>query len=100
MVTFPAELGAFDFYYHTMLQGLNHLRVEPMFISAGLVDGSVAEGGAAVFLPNKMVKMPQLLAHVRSSIDLHGPSSFNKLVSMLRRISDYVKLANGLESKI
>ena len=99
MENFEAELKAFDHYYRTMLQGLNHLRVEPMFISAGLVDGSVAEGGATVFLPNKTVKMPQLLALVRQSIKLHGPSSFNKLVSTLRTTSDYVKLANGLESK-
>ena len=98
MAKFTAELGAFDYYYIDMKQHLDHSRVQAMFISEGVVDGSVAEGGAAVFLPDSTVKMPQLLIHVRNNIGLDGPTSFNKLVSALRKIPAYCNLANDLES--
>ena len=98
MAKFPAELGAFDYYYDTMRQHLDHSRVQAKFIAKGLVDGSVAEGGATVFLPGTTVQMPQLLTHVRKRIGLDGPTSFNKLVSALKEISAYCNLANDLES--
>ena len=95
---YTAELGAFDCYYNNMKLYLNPAAMQGKFISAGLVDGGIIGGGAAVFLPDHM-KMEMMLKEVRNSIALNGPKNFGLLIQALNSVSNYQNLAGQLYSK-
>ena len=67
-------------------------------IAAGLVDGSVMGGGAAVFLPDHL-KMENILSHIRKDIALNGPKSFELLIEAIKSVTAYRSLPGEMTSK-
>ena len=92
------ELRAFDCYMNKMTLYFNPSIMLGKLIAAGLVDGSVMGGGAAVFLPDNL-KMQNMLNHVRNNIALNGPKSFELLIEAIKSVTAYRSLAGEMASK-
>lgn len=95
---YPAELGAFNYYFNNMKLYLNPSTMQGKLISLGLVDGSIIGGGAAVFLPDH-IKMETMLIEVRRNIAVNGPKSFGLLIKAINSVGAYRNLAGEIASK-